>query len=171
MKSSCRIIGHFEHADTFLNALRRLKKEEGIVGIRTFSPIPMHEVEQILGKKRSPIRFFSVFGVLFGGISAWLLASYGSLQYPLITGGKPIIAVPAFLVIVFEFMILFGALATILGLLIYIRLPKFRVESGYDSAFSVDQFGIRVRCPAACSEVVQQILQDSGADEVSHERH
>lgn len=170
MKSTCRIIGHFEHADTFLNALRHLK-QEGILSIRTFSPIPMHEIEQILGKKESPIRFYTVFGVLFGGISAWLLASYGSLEYPFITGGKPIIAVPAFLVIVFEFMILFGALFTILGMLIHIRLPKFRVESGYDPSFSVDHFGIRVRCPEACFEVVEKILRDSGAEEVSHERH
>ncbi len=170
MKSTCRIIGHFAHADTFLSALRQLKKEN-IVGIRTFSPVPMHEVEHILEKKQSPVRFFTVFGVLFGGISAWLLASYGSLQYPFITGGKPIISVPPFLVIVFEFMILFGALATILGMLIHIRLPKFRVESGYDVSFSVDQFGIRVRCPAACSEMVLQILHDAGAEKVSHERH
>lgn len=157
-----RIVAHFADAEAFLAAIGRLKAE-GFVRLNTFSPIPLHAIETQLKKGPSPVRFFTLAGVLFGGITAWLLTMFASLQYPFITGGKPIISIPPFLVVIFELMILFGALGTILGMLVHIRLPRFRAESGYDPAFSVDRFGIRLRCPIDRVEAVKALLSEAEA--------
>jgi hypothetical protein len=46
------------------------------------------------------------------------------MDWPLVTGGKPIISIPAWVIIAFELTILFGALSTVPGLFINARLPQ-----------------------------------------------
>ena len=49
---------------------------------------------------------------------------YTVLSWPLMVGGKPIVSIPAFVIIAFELTILFGALATLTGFLILAGLPS-----------------------------------------------
>lgn len=170
MKSEVvRIIGVFAHLDTFTRAIRELQRL-GLDDFTALSPVPRHEIEEALDRKKSPVRFFTLMGGLLGGTTALILTIATSLHYPLITGGKPIVSIPPFLVIVFELTILFGALATILGMLINIRLPRIRIEPGYDPRFSEDRFGLWVRCSADQAQRIQELLRVAGAEEIRHER-
>lgn len=163
--STIRVVGIFAHFDAFLEAIRRLK-DLGYRDLTAFSPVPHHEIEEILEKPRSPVRFFTLGGGILGALTGFGLATFTSLHYPLITGGKPIVSIPPFLIIAFELAILFGSLSTILGMLLNIRLPRFRLEPGYDPRFSEDRFGLRVRCLGDQSDMVQQVLETCGAEEV-----
>lgn len=160
-----RMVGIFAHLDSFTRAIQELR-HSGYTDLIALSPVPRHEIEQLLEEKKSPVRLFALFGGIFGGITALILTIGTSLHYPLMTGGKPIISIPPFLVIVFELVILFGALATILGMLINIQLPRIRIEPGYDPRFSEDRFGLWVRCSAAEAQRVQELLRVAGAEEV-----
>lgn len=160
-----QIVGVFAHVDAFLEALRHLKTL-GYRELTAFSPVPLHEIEEVLEPGQSSVRFFTLGGGLLGAVIGLVLTIATSLHYPLITGGKPIVSLPAFVVIVFELAILCGALGAILGMLVNIRLPRLRPEPGYDARFSVDRFGLRVRCAAAAGDRVQQVLQTCGAEEV-----
>ena len=160
-----RILGIFAHLDTFTRAIRDLR-HSGYDDLTALSPVWRHEIEEALGARKSPVRFFTLVGGLFGGATALILTIATSLHYPLITGGKPIISVPPYLIIVFELVILFGALGTILGMLINIRLPRIRLEPGYDPRFSEDRFGLWVRCGADEAYRVQDLLREAGAEEV-----
>jgi hypothetical protein len=161
-------LGTFAHCDTFLAALRQLE-EQGFRQVTVFSPIPLHEVEEVLKQGPSPVRYFTLGGGILGALTGFVLTIATSLHYPLITGGKPFVSIPPFLVIAFELAILFGALGTVLGLLLNIRLPRLHPEPGYDSRFSEDRFGLRVRCPVAQSDAVSALLQTCGAEEVHRE--
>jgi hypothetical protein len=65
------------------------------------------------------------------------LAVWASLDWPLIVGGKEIVALPAFSVIIFELTILLGALSTVAGLFLTGRLPRIgKPEALYHPSFS-----------------------------------
>lgn len=165
-----RVLGIFAHLDSFTQAIREMQ-HLGYRDLTAFSPVPRHEIEEALEARKSPVRLFTLVGGILGGITALILTIASSLHYPLITGGKPIVSIPPFLVIVFEFVILFGSLGTILGMLINIRLPRLRLEEAYDPTFSEDRFGLWVGCRPDENERVRDILRGAGAEEVRHEGH
>lgn len=167
-RPSVMVVGIFAHLDSFTRALRSLRGA-GYREITLFSPVPRHELEEALERGRSPVRFFTMGGGIAGALTGVVLTVTTSLHYPLITGGKPIISIPPFLVIVFELTILFGALGTILGMLLNIQLPRLSLEPGYDPRFSTDRFGLRLLCGRDHAETVEKLLRASGAEEVHRE--
>lgn len=142
----------------------------GIETVTVLSPVPCPEVEPELSRGESPVRFFTLGGAIAGAATGLLLTVGATLQYPMITGGKPIVSVPPFLVITFELTILFGALATLAGLFWQIRRSSRGREALYDPQFSVDRFGIRVLCRETQREMVSRILNSAGALEVRDEK-
>lgn len=168
-RETVSVYGDFAHYDTFLDALRQLKAQNLQQQVTVFSPVPLHVVEEVLEQGPSPVRYFTFGGGLLGAITGFVLTIATSLHYPLITGGKPLVSIPPFLVIAFELAILFGALGTILGLLLNIRLPHVHLAPGYAAGYSEDQFGLRVECRADQTEAVRTLLQTSGAEEIRFE--
>ncbi len=130
----------FDQIENWETAASALQKA-GWKRMELFSPAPCSQLDRLLPP--SPVRFFTFAGALIGFIGGWALTLGTSLAWPLITGGKAIISVPPFLVIVFELTVLLASLANLLGLLLLGRLP-FSGRRGYQPAFSQDRFGIVV---------------------------
>jgi len=163
---SRELLGIFTHLDALLQAIHRLR-DAGYRDSGVFSPLPRHELEEALAMGPSPVRLFTLVGAILGATTGFVLTIATSLHYPLITSGKPIVSIPPFLVIVFELTILFGALATILGMLLNIRLPRLKLQPDYDPRFSGDRFGLWVRCQGDQIDAAQRILHSCRAEEVS----
>ncbi|MCC6412187.1 MAG: DUF3341 domain-containing protein [Saprospiraceae bacterium] len=75
-----------------------------------FTPFPVHGLDPILGLKESRLHYlgfiYGAIGALFGfGIMSWVF----TMDWPLMIGGKPYWAVPAFIPITFELTVLFSA--------------------------------------------------------------
>jgi hypothetical protein len=96
--------------------------------LKVVMPHPDHEVEELVENyvPRSKLKYFTLAGTLSGFIGGFALTIGTVLDWPLITGGKPLISIPAFIVIVFEMTILLGATFSLLGFLILSRLPSFK---------------------------------------------
>jgi hypothetical protein len=62
--------------------------------------------------------------------------------------------------------ILFGGVATLIGLVTLARLPRFRSSATFDPRFTNDRFGVAVHCPPDRRPSVRQILSGAGAEEV-----
>jgi hypothetical protein len=163
--SGGRYLGVFQEVDTAVEAIEGLRAA-GMTDLETYSPLPQHELEHALHRPQSPVRLFTLVGGLTGAATGFALAIWTSLDWPLITGGKPIISLPAFVVIGFEMTILFGALATVLGLFINARLGPGGKGMAYDPSFSAGNFGVLVDAPADKSAEARRILEGSGAVEV-----
>ncbi len=114
----------FDEKYHFLVKLKELRKS-GISpqNINIFTPYPVHEAENILKIKTSPLRFFTLLGALLGLIFGFFFTIWTSLDWPIIRGGKPIIAIPAFIIIAFELTILFGGVISFIGYLFLSKLP------------------------------------------------
>ena len=73
---------------------------------------------------------------------------------------------PPYIIIMFELMVLFGGVATVIGMVLLGRLPKVRSSPSYDPRFTNDRFGVAVHCAAERSVSVREILRAAGAEEV-----
>ena len=159
------LIGLFHDPDSALSAAGKLMGA-GFDTPEIQSPIPIHGVEKVLGKKKSVIKRFTLIGAITGGLSGFVLAAGTAVQFPHPTGGRPLIVFPPFLIITYELTILFGILATVLGFLISARLPAIR-ERIYVPEAAVDAFVVTVACDNADNaSQAGEILRASGADEV-----
>ncbi|HEX7120253.1 MAG TPA: DUF3341 domain-containing protein [Longimicrobiales bacterium] len=159
------VLGIFAEVDATAAAIEELR-EKGVKDIVVFSPAPRHELEHALDTPESPVRMFTIVGALTGTATGFALPIWTSLDWPLITGGKPIISLPPFVIIAFELTILFGALATVLGLFINARLPHLRKRVIYDPTFSGGRFGIFASTAPAGMGAVRSIMEESGAVQI-----
>jgi hypothetical protein len=159
------VVGVFAYLDDAVGALRELKAG-GHVQLVVYSPVPRHELDEVLAKPESPVRRFTLVGGLAGVSFGFFYAIATSLDWPLITGGKPIVSLPPFVVIGFETTILLGALATVAGMLQNAKLPRVVRAPGYDSRFSSDRFGIVAFGGPAQLVAAREILERAGAEEV-----
>jgi molybdopterin-containing oxidoreductase family membrane subunit len=88
-------------------------------------------------------------------------------DWPINVGGKPIGAIPPYVVIMFEMTILFGALSTILGILLNSMFAARRLGTiQYDPRFTNDKFGVFVPTESDKASGVEALLRGAGADEV-----
>jgi hypothetical protein len=160
-----RYLGVFQEVDTAVRAIEELRAA-GMTDLESYSPLPQHDLEHALHRPQSPVRIFTLVGGLTGAATGFALPIWTSLDWPLITGGMPIIAIPAYVVPAFELMILFGALSTVVGLFINARLgPPIR-GSAYHPSFSAGQFGVLVDAPSGKGGDARRILEGAGAVEV-----
>jgi ActD protein len=164
------ILGVFAHVDTTVRALEDLKAK-GYHDLTVYTPVPVHEIEDVVERDRpvSRVRIFTLLGGLVGLASGWILTGWSSLKWGLIVGGKSPIGFPVsppYVVIMFELMILFGGIATLIGMVTLGRLPQLRTSSSYDVRFTNDRFGVAVHCAAERAASVREILRGAGAEEV-----
>jgi hypothetical protein len=156
------LLGIFAELDATVEAIERLRAA-GLREPLVFAPVPRHELEHALHEPESPVRVFTLVGALTGAAAGFALPIWASMAWPLVTGGKAIISIPAFVVIGFEMMILFGALGTVAGMFISARLPRARGELVYDPSFSAGNFGIFVQPPDDRFDEIRDVLVTSGA--------
>jgi hypothetical protein len=155
------VLGVFAEVDAAVEAIEKLRKS-GMKRITAFTPMPSHDIEHALHAPESPVRLFTLVGGLTGAATGFALPTWTSLDWPLVTGGKPIISIPPMLIIAFELTILFGALSTVAGLFINARLPRARTRVVYDPEFSQGHFGIFVSANGRADEA-RRIMQGAGA--------
>src|SRR5687768_12922718 len=158
------VLGVFDNVDGAVEAIERLKAA-GLNRIVTFSPMPSHDLEHALHPSPSPIRMFTLIGGLTGAATGFALPTLTSLDWPLVTGGKPIISIPPMVIIAFELTILFAALSTVAGLFINARLPRARTQVIYDPSFSAGNFGVFVSSNGNSAKA-REIMTQSGAQSV-----
>ena len=116
--------------EEFLDKLKTLL-ESGIKpeAINTYTPYSVHEAEAILSPKPSGLRYFTLLGACAGLLLSFAFIIFTVFHWPLITGGKPLISIPAYLIVAFECTILIGAIVSMAGFLILTRLPSHKAVS------------------------------------------
>ncbi len=155
------ILAEYDSVGAAIAGIEQLRAA-GHDDLDVFSPIPYEGLEEAMGIVSSPIRRWALIGGITGFVTAVALTALTSLAYPLITQGKPIVALPAYFIIMFELTILFTGLFGFAGLLFHTHKTRRRISPAYRERFSVDRYGIFVPGHAG-SESVERIMRDTGA--------
>lgn len=91
----------------------------------TISPFPIHGMDDAMGLKRSMIPWVTFFAGLTGmTFGLWFTWWTSAVDYGLNIGGKPLFSLPAFIPVIFELTILFGALSSVAAMFIINGLPN-----------------------------------------------
>lgn len=160
------LLGRFAHVDAAADAIRELKAT-GHRDLTVYSATPNHELEEAIGDPISPVRLWTLVAGLVGCAAGFSLTIWMSSEWPHLTGGKPITAVPAFVAIAFELTILFGAMATVLGVIILSAMKSLKGRP-YHPTFSDDHVGVFVPCGNDQAPAVERLLKQHGSVEVTH---
>jgi hypothetical protein len=165
-----RVKAIYQHLDCLLTAIDRLQNK-GINNFQVLSPLPRHEIEEMIYKGRpSNVRWYTLAGAMTGVTVGFLLTSLTHAQWPMINpAGKPVVSLIPFAIIMFECTILLGALATFAGMIVQCGLPGFQLDKALqDPRVSDDKFGIVfTHAPVSESQNLANLLTQTGAVEVT----
>ena len=152
------VLASFDYLDSTVDAIHELRKA-GFKQLRAYMPYPEHHIEEAMGYHESPVRVWTLVGGLTGAATGFAFTVWTSMDWPLVTGGKPIVAIPTSVVIAFEMTVLFGALATLIGVFVLSRLPHIKPVVVYDPEFVAGRFGVYVSADGAKLDEARRILQ------------
>lgn len=164
MKGQKAVVGVFTYIDDTIKAIDAAKKAG--LDFKVFAPFYNHELDHAASHVRSNVRRFNLFGAVFGCSAGFALAILCSLDWPMRTSAKDIVSIPGFVVIGYEWTILWGTLFTLAGMLFLSRVPDLFPKVGFDPRFTQDKFGVAIGCDSGSVDQVSQSLKDAGADEV-----
>jgi hypothetical protein len=100
-RSSTGLIAQYGSLESTRQAIESLRGA-GFEELEVYSPFPAPELEEAMGIHSSPVRLWALIGGITGCTLGFLLPAGASLAYPMVTQGKPIVAIPVFIVIMFE---------------------------------------------------------------------
>ncbi|MGY8799060.1 MAG: DUF3341 domain-containing protein [Longimicrobiales bacterium] len=153
---STGLLASYEYLDSTVDAIEELKKAG--FKVKAYAPYPEHHIEDALGYGQSPVRVWTLVGGLTGAATGLAFTTWTSVDWPLIVGGKPIVSIPAFVPIIFEMTVLFGALSTVIGLFILSRLPDVKPAVVYDPEFTAGRYGVYVEAGSDRVDEARKIM-------------
>ncbi|MDG2241592.1 MAG: DUF3341 domain-containing protein [Longimicrobiales bacterium] len=153
---STGLLASYEYLDSTVDAIEGLKKAG--FKVKAYAPYPEHHIEDALGYGQSPVRVWTLVGGLTGAATGLAFTTWTSVDWPLIVGGKPIVSIPAFVPIIFEMTVLFGALSTVIGLFILSRLPDVKPAVVYDPEFTAGRYGVYVEAGSDRVDEARKIM-------------
>ncbi|GEO15676.1 DUF3341 domain-containing protein [Microvirga aerophila] len=118
------IMAEFGTPKALENAVKA-SKLAGYTKLDAFSPFPLSDVAKVLDVRTRAIPWIAFVAGLVGaaiqyGSQYWMNA----VDYPINVGGRPLDSWPAFIPSTLIVAILWAGLATLLGLLLILRLPR-----------------------------------------------
>jgi Protein of unknown function (DUF3341) len=128
------LLAEFASADALLGAVHKAR-DEGYTRMDAYTPFPVDGLAEAIGFDEDIIPYVGFAGGVFGAAVAFFMQVYVNLDFPLNSGGRDVIPVPAFLVVTFELTILFSALFLLIGMLWLNRLPRL-----HHPLFDVERF-------------------------------
>jgi len=163
------ILGIYDKPGSVVEVVKRLRNR-GYEKLEIYSPGPFPEIDDAVIDKPSRVRYFTLIGGLLGVFTGFFLTIWMSYDWPIMIGGKPFASIPPYTIIGFELTILFGGVATLIGLLVVGGLPygKFgRNDNAYSKRFSAEEFGVVVECEERDVGEIDALMRGQEAKEVS----
>jgi hypothetical protein len=153
----------------FEDDVRAASAVEGLDGYpwkleRVHSPIPSDKILHALKAKKSKVGYYTLAGGIIGFFSGIGLAIYTAVEWHLIMSGKPVVAWIPFLIVGFEFTILFAVFGNVLGLLFQTDLPEFKSLDVYDERCSGEHFGLLASCAEGQEKQLMDYFQGKGGE-------
>jgi hypothetical protein len=166
MSDRREVLSVFSDVARLVGALRRLQ-DAGHRDLRVYSPVGLPELEHLLPRRGSPVRFVTLAMGAAGAVLGFWLCIGSALLYGLIVGAKPPVSILPYCIVSFELTVLVGGLSTLAAVILFARLTPVAPRMPYDGRFGEDRFGISVSCPLEQVSAVSDLLRSEGAEEVN----
>jgi len=135
------VLALYDNPESLLQAASRVH-DHGFNDVDAYTPYAVHGLSEALGIRKSWVPYVTLVMGLSGAIFGLLFQIWTSaIDWPINVGGKPMVSLPAFIPVTFEFGVLLGGTATLAALLLACGLPDFRTPI-LDRDLTNDRFAI-----------------------------
>jgi molybdopterin-containing oxidoreductase family membrane subunit len=164
MAADVQVMGIFREEGQARDAVIGLRSSANWPIVRVHSPIPSHALAEAMQVRKSRAGWYTLVGGIIGFFTGFGLAIFTATRWDLIVSGKPIVALVPFVIIGFEFTILFAIFGNLIGFLHQSQLPRLQNLEVYDPRCSGDHFGVLASCAAEDLERLTTFLREKGGD-------
>ncbi len=157
------ILGVFNDEHDLVEAFEKVK-EKGIIPVEVYTPYPIHEILEGMGKK-TRITHAAFFYGLFAAIGILAFLSYAAaISWPLKYGGKPFNAFPSFIVVTIVATILSITILTLFTFSARAKIYPGKVPEIVHERATDDKFVMVLdkKSLGENSQVVQAIIKEHG---------
>ena len=134
------LMAEFDNPTDLVVAANRARLE-GYREMDAYSPMPIEELNEALGVRKTKLPLIVLIGGICGGMGGYLLEYWSSvIAYPMNIGGRPFHSWPQFIPVTFECTILGAALSAVVGMIALNKLPM-----PYHPVFNVPRFALASR--------------------------
>lgn len=163
------LFGLYDDEEVLMDAVRKAKADHLEIW-DVFTPFPVHGLDAAMGLSESRLHQGGfVYGML-GTLTAFLGMTWiFTRDWPVIIGGKPHWAVPAFIPITFELTVLFAAIGMTVTFFVVNGLGPGITNPVLDERITDDKFCLAFDAGHASEEDLDRMksfLQGSGASEI-----
>ncbi|MBI1880381.1 MAG: DUF3341 domain-containing protein [Chloroflexi bacterium] len=165
------LLAEFAEPEALLDRARRTYAA-GYRRLAAYTPFPVEGLSQAIGLRQTKLPLLVLLGGIAGAVGGFFLQYYAAvLDYPWNIGGRPFNSWPSFMIVTFEATVLTAAAVTVVGMLVFNKLPML-----YHPVFNAPRFKLASRdrfflCVKATDpqfDVVEtrQFLESFGPEEV-----
>ncbi len=175
----------FDKPDDIIHAAEKVSGS-GYTKYDVNTPYPVHGLDGAMKLPPSKLGYAALALGLSGTLAGVLMIYFMSvLDYPIVIGGKPFFALPAFIPIMFEITVLAAAVGTVVTMLFFFfKFPNNNHplhDTEYMKQVSLDKYGVSIQAddPKFNEEEIKTMFTGLGAasvspvywnlDEVNHE--
>lgn len=169
MTNKICVVGYYFSTHAILDATRKTR-DRGFQKFDTFTPFPVHGMEEAMGMKRTTLPYVSFAAGVAGlsaaiGLQVWTHA----FSWPMNIGGKPLLAIPAYVPIFFELTVLFcGVTTAVVMFTRYLNLPCHS-KPIFHPKITDDRFALAIEVDSEGEvEPVKKFLREIHASEIHH---
>jgi hypothetical protein len=117
------LLAEFNRPERLIDGVRR-SRDAGFRRIDAYSPFPIEGLAEVIGFHDLRVPWLTLIGGMFGAATAFGMQVYTNYAFPIDVGDRPLVSVPAFMLITFELTVLFAVLFSIGGMLALNHLPR-----------------------------------------------
>jgi hypothetical protein len=129
------LMAEFDNPTALVEAANKARLA-GYRRMDAYTPIPIEELSEALGLRRTRLPLLVLLGGIAGGLGGYGLEWWAStIAYPMNVGGRPLHSWPQFIPVTFETTVLGAALTCFVGMWALNKLPQ-----PYHPVFNVPAF-------------------------------
>lgn len=155
----------FKTPNEIISAAKKVS-EKGYSKWDVNTPYPVHGMDKAMNLKPSKLGLVTLFFGLSGTATALILMWFTlSVDYPMVIGGKPFFALPAFIPITFELTVLLATVSTVVAMFAFFFALPSNDHALHDTEYlqkvSRDHYGVVIEAidPSFNKAEVESLLQ------------
>lgn len=165
------VVGCFEEEDVLFSAVKNVRKA-GYKLHDVYTPMPIHGLDTAMGLRDTSLHTAGfVYGITGTTIALSSISWIFTKDWPINIGGKPHLALPAWVPICFEFTVLCAAVGMVLTFCYLCQMAPFVKKHHFHLRATDDKFVMVIECTDKTNDTeVSAFLSGLGATEVNVQR-
>lgn len=162
------VVGNFYDEQVLFAAIRGVRKT-GYKIHDVYTPFPIHGLDTAIGLRDTSLHTAGfVYGITGTATAFSFITWVFTTDYPMNIGGKPLLALPAWIPIIFELTVLFAAVGMVLTFCYLCQMAPFVKKDHFNPRSTDDTFTMVIECNTRTNEQeVSSFLESLGAAGVS----